>query len=252
MLTSVSSECVRSLRREELRLVPKALQGCRRACLVALAHSGLPRRGTVHDREGRQPLHETRRRPPVTLTALPGAHVPMCEPCNTQLNRSIEVPANTVVRRLLPWSANHHWPTISADGTAALARWFLKIGLLTAHPEAIATPEPHRKLTIPASLVTPVTSGTIGGVSHPGPTLQAAVLAICTVPRAEMLVQTTGANRAKPPRAAVFARLTQARASRGLPAHRGQTEGGTGRPRPARTRPRGRFGAPVEGGRHGR
>ena len=74
---------------------------------------------------------------PVTLTALPGAHVPMCEPCNTQLNRSIEVPAKPVVRRLLPWSANHHWPMIRADEAAALTRWFLKIGLLAAHPEAV-------------------------------------------------------------------------------------------------------------------
>jgi len=71
---------------------------------------------------------------PVTFRALPGAHVPMCKPCNTQLNRSIEEPAKPVVRRLLPWSATHHWPTISADDAAALARWFLKIGVLVVTP----------------------------------------------------------------------------------------------------------------------
>lgn len=73
---------------------------------------------------------------PVTMAALPGAHVPMCEPCNAVLNRSIEVPAKPVVRRLLPWETARGWPIINADEAAALARWLLKTGLLAAHPEA--------------------------------------------------------------------------------------------------------------------
>lgn len=79
---------------------------------------------------------------PVTATALPGTHVPMCELCNTQLNRSIEEPAKPVVRRLLHGSVSHRWPTISANEAVALARWFIKIGLLSAHPEAMPD-NPH-------------------------------------------------------------------------------------------------------------
>ncbi len=52
---------------------------------------------------------------PVTAVALPGVHVPMCEPCNTELNRSIEEPAKPVIRRLLPWSSTHAWPAISSE-----------------------------------------------------------------------------------------------------------------------------------------
>lgn len=74
---------------------------------------------------------------PVTAIALPGVHVPMCESCNTELNRSIEEPAKPVIRRLLPWSSTHAWPAISTNEAAALARWFLKIGLLAGHPEAV-------------------------------------------------------------------------------------------------------------------
>jgi hypothetical protein len=66
----------------------------------------------------------------------------MCESCNTRLNRFIEEAAKPVVRRLLPWSANHVWPTINAHESAALARWFLKIGLLSSHPEAVQD-NPH-------------------------------------------------------------------------------------------------------------
>lgn len=74
---------------------------------------------------------------PVTAVALPGVHVPMCESCNTELNRSIEEPAKPVIRQLLPWSPTHAWPAISTNEAAALARWFLKIGLLAGHPEAV-------------------------------------------------------------------------------------------------------------------
>lgn len=74
---------------------------------------------------------------PVTAVALPSVHVPLCEPCNTELNRTIEGPAKPVIRRLLPWSSTHSWPTITADEAAALARWFLKVALLASHPEAV-------------------------------------------------------------------------------------------------------------------
>lgn len=74
---------------------------------------------------------------PATEVAVPGVHVPMCKPCNAHLNRSIEEPAKPVIRRLLPRSSIHAWPKISADEAEALARWFLKIGLLAGHPEAV-------------------------------------------------------------------------------------------------------------------
>ena len=67
---------------------------------------------------------------------LPGTHVPMCSDCNGRLNTNIEDPAKPVIRKLLPQSANHVWPTISADEAAAVGRWLLKVGLLWFHPEA--------------------------------------------------------------------------------------------------------------------
>lgn len=73
----------------------------------------------------------------VTFSALPGVHVPMCSPCNVRLNRTIEEPAKAVAERLVPWSAEHTWPVVSATDSAALARWYLKIGLLSAHPAAV-------------------------------------------------------------------------------------------------------------------
>lgn len=74
---------------------------------------------------------------PVTAASLPGVHVPMCGDCNGRLNQLIEEPAKEVVRRLIPWSANHQWPTLSAGEAAALARWFLKVGILSGHPAAV-------------------------------------------------------------------------------------------------------------------
>jgi hypothetical protein len=68
---------------------------------------------------------------------LPGTHVPMCSDCNSRLNTNIEDPAKPVIRRLLPQSANHVWPTISADDAAAVGKWLLKVGLLWFHPEAV-------------------------------------------------------------------------------------------------------------------
>lgn len=71
------------------------------------------------------------------MSALPSVHVPMCEPCNTRLSSSIEIPAQDVIERFIPWIEPHIWPSLSAKESAALARWFLKVGLLTAHPEAV-------------------------------------------------------------------------------------------------------------------
>lgn len=74
---------------------------------------------------------------PVTAEALQSVHVPMCEDCNSRLSRSIEVPAKNVIRQVMPTSDTHTWPKITAMEAEALARWFLKVGLLLTHPEAV-------------------------------------------------------------------------------------------------------------------
>lgn len=73
---------------------------------------------------------------PATFTALPGIHVPMCENCNSVLDRTIEKPAKDLIRQLIPWTDPHTWPSVSAAEAAALAHWLLKVGLLAAHPAA--------------------------------------------------------------------------------------------------------------------
>ncbi|WP_404387840.1 hypothetical protein [Humibacillus xanthopallidus] len=73
----------------------------------------------------------------VRLPALPSVHVPMCKSCNELLNRTIEQPVKDIGRRLIPWSEDHAWPLVTAEESAALARWYLKIGLLSAHPKAV-------------------------------------------------------------------------------------------------------------------
>lgn len=73
----------------------------------------------------------------VTTDALQSVHVPMCAQCNHALSASIEVPAKSVIRQVLPKSEAHTWPTISPTDSEALARWFLKVALLNAHPEAV-------------------------------------------------------------------------------------------------------------------
>lgn len=74
---------------------------------------------------------------PATTEALQGVHVPMCGECNRRLSRSIEIPAKTVIRQIMPMSATHTWPKITATEAEDLARWFLKVGLLNTHPEAV-------------------------------------------------------------------------------------------------------------------
>lgn len=74
-------------------------------------------------------------REPVTYTALQGVHVPMCEGCNSQLDRTIEKPAMGLVQQLVR-SEPHAWPSVPAEDVGTLVRWLLKVGLLTLHPEA--------------------------------------------------------------------------------------------------------------------
>lgn len=69
--------------------------------------------------------------------SLPGTHVPMCSDCNNRMDAKIEHLAKPVIRKLIPHSADHAWPTLSADEAAAAGRWLLKIGLLWFHPEAV-------------------------------------------------------------------------------------------------------------------
>lgn len=71
-----------------------------------------------------------------TNNTLQGTHVPMCTTCNEGMNVHIEVPAQPVIRKLMPKSPRHTWPTLTADECAAVGRWFLKVGLLLSHPRA--------------------------------------------------------------------------------------------------------------------
>ncbi len=73
---------------------------------------------------------------PSTSNALRGVHVPACEECNAILDTTIEKPAKPVVRRLLAHGDSHDKLILSADDCAALGRWLLKVGLLSAHPAA--------------------------------------------------------------------------------------------------------------------
>ncbi|KHE74656.1 hypothetical protein AS25_05775 [Kocuria marina] len=73
---------------------------------------------------------------PVTANALLGAHVPACQDCNAVLNTTVEKPAKPVVRRLLEHGDSGDELILSADECVALARWLLKVGLLSAHPAA--------------------------------------------------------------------------------------------------------------------
>lgn len=74
---------------------------------------------------------------PQTTVALPGIHVPMCSTCNNRLNSLIEVPAKGPIRRLIPWVEPHNWPNFDSQERLDAARWFLKVALLMAHPEAV-------------------------------------------------------------------------------------------------------------------
>jgi hypothetical protein len=73
---------------------------------------------------------------PVTSDALLGVHVPACEDCNAVLDTTIEKAGKPVVRRLLGHGDSHDELMLSPDECAALARWLLKVGLLSVHPAA--------------------------------------------------------------------------------------------------------------------
>jgi hypothetical protein len=87
---------------------------------------------------------------PVKFGALPGVHVPMCAQCNGKLSRTVEEPAKPIIRALIPWTEHHIPPTISPDEAEPLARWFLKVGLLSAHPLAVHdNPHLDRETDVP-------------------------------------------------------------------------------------------------------
>lgn len=79
-------------------------------------------------------VYMTRAGVPQTSTALPSVHVPACETCNTALNKYLEESAKPVVRALLEHADSGEDLILSQSDAAALARWLLKVGLLSAHP----------------------------------------------------------------------------------------------------------------------
>jgi hypothetical protein len=73
---------------------------------------------------------------PYESDSLLGVHVPACTPCNGLLNRTIEEPAKPIVKRILRNADSSDELVMTAHECAALARWVLKVGLLSAHPAA--------------------------------------------------------------------------------------------------------------------
>lgn len=91
-----------------------------------------------------------------THNALHGAHVPMCGECNSLLAKYIEEPVKDVIRAVMPKSTEHEWPTLTADDCEALARWFLKVGLLLSHSEVeYDDPRVNRDPDVPRMSVAP-------------------------------------------------------------------------------------------------
>lgn len=72
----------------------------------------------------------------LTLPSLANIHVPMCATCNNRLNTNLEEKAKPVVRRFTLGPESAPWPYLSAEECGALARWFLKVCLLSKHPDA--------------------------------------------------------------------------------------------------------------------
>lgn len=72
----------------------------------------------------------------VSSNALFGVHVPACNGCNTVLAKTIEEPAQPVVQRILAHRDSPGELHLSVDECGALARWLMKVGLLSAHPAA--------------------------------------------------------------------------------------------------------------------
>lgn len=97
--------------------------------------------------------YENRDHEVVTFSGVQGVHVPMCHCHNTKvLKELVEDPAAPVMRRVLR-SDKGTLPTLDPDEAAALGRWFLKVGLLLAHPEAVHD-NPHvRRSASPAGRI---------------------------------------------------------------------------------------------------
>ncbi|MCK2032200.1 hypothetical protein [Microbacterium sp. KSW4-4] len=74
---------------------------------------------------------------PLSVNGLPGVHVPMCEVCNSELDRRFEKPAKLIVEKLVTFEEPQEWPTLTQNEIADLAQWLLKVGLLSAHPAAV-------------------------------------------------------------------------------------------------------------------
>jgi hypothetical protein len=99
----------------------------------------------IGDFHGEGPFHTEKsgepykKRDGVTVAefgSVQGVHVPMCTRCNGVLDRFIEAPAKPVVRRVMSTSATAAVTGLTADEAASLSRWFLKVALLLAHPDA--------------------------------------------------------------------------------------------------------------------
>lgn len=69
---------------------------------------------------------------PQTWSTPSGVHVPACEACNNALDASIEKGAKLVVRRIVAHEDSTDPLVLSPDECSALARWLLKVGLLSA------------------------------------------------------------------------------------------------------------------------
>jgi hypothetical protein len=67
---------------------------------------------------------------------LPVPRAPMCVEWNGRLNTFLEDPAKPVIRKLIPQSPDHEWPTLTQGEAAALGKWLLKVCLLWAHPDS--------------------------------------------------------------------------------------------------------------------
>ena len=86
----------------------------------------------VRDRQGR----------PIALAEHVRILLPVCDSCNSELNRRFEEPARAALRRL--FSARGE-VTLSSDELGPVALWFLKTLLLHARPEARYQPSSNRR-----------------------------------------------------------------------------------------------------------
>lgn len=76
--------------------------------------------------------------------SLQGVHVPACESCNSDLNRALEEPAKPIVLKIDAHQDAQTSLVLSAKESEDLARWLLKVGILSNHPDA-EHDDPHRE-----------------------------------------------------------------------------------------------------------